>query len=364
MRPGPYARLLETLALVRGNPASAHSVGQAAKGLLEEARAEIAGHIGRLPAEVIFTSGATEAMNTAILGPRLPEGAVILANPIEHACALSAIGRRGAPVEWLPLDGSGRVDTAAAARMIGAAGLRMGMLVVMAANNETGVVEPVAELAAAARAANPAAVVVSDAAAYAPAGRLAEVAGHADLLAIAVHKLGGPAGIGVLVRRSTLPLDGLLTGGAQEYGVRAGTAPAALAASAAAAIVEVASGGLPGEIAGLRDRFEERVLSLLPGLRIAGAGAERTGVTCLLLPGLRSEDLLFLLDEAGVAASSGAACASGALEPSHVLLAMGFGKSEALSSLRFSYGYGNTASEIDYAAGALAEAVEKLGGVR
>ena len=146
--------------------------------------------------------------------------------------------------------------------------------------------------------------------------------------------------------------------------MRAGTVPAALAVSAADAIVRAGADGLPEEISRLRDRFEARVVSAIPGARLIGEGADRIGVSCLLFPGLRSEDLLFLLDEAGVAASFGAACASGAFEPSHVLLAMGFSKTAALSSLRFSYGYGNTVSEIDSAAEALIAAVEKLGGVR
>ncbi len=364
MRPGPYARLLAALAAAGGNPASAHFRGQVAKGMLEESRADIAAHIGRLPSEIVFTSGATEAMNTAIIGPRLPEESTILANPTEHACALTALKRRGTRIEWLALDGYGRVDALAAARAIRAQGRRLGMLVVMAANNETGVVEPVSELAEAARTANPNVVVVSDLAAYAPSRQVAGVARHADLLAIAPHKLGGPAGIGVLVRRAGMPLDPLVTGGAQEYGVRAGTVPAALAVSAADAIVRAGADGLPEEISRLRDRFEARVVSAIPGARLIGEGADRIGVSCLLFPGLRSEDLLFLLDEAGVAASFGAACASGAFEPSHVLLAMGFSKTAALSSLRFSYGYGNTVSEIDSAAEALIAAVEKLGGVR
>ncbi|MHB8189275.1 MAG: cysteine desulfurase family protein [Ferrimicrobium sp.] len=357
------ARLIEVLDLVGGNPSSAHRHGQEAKYLLEQARTELSERWGRRPADVIFVSSATEAMNTAIIGSQIRADQVIVVSPIEHHCVLSALKRVPNEVYWMPIGADGWVHPEVVGPIFRALGDRLGMVVLMGANNETGVIQPVIEVASAARAANPEVIVVSDLVAVAPWEPLAPWLAVADLAAVAGHKVGGPVGCGILVRRDSRALTPRLVGGEQEYGVRAGTVSVGLAVATVEAIAEVEE-TMPERLVtttALRDRFEYQVHLEIPSARVTGCDARRTpGISHIVIPGALAEDLLFLLDEEGVSAAAGAACASGALEPSHVLVAMGVPDAEG--GVRFSFETSTTRYDVECGARALTHVLAVLDG--
>lgn len=322
------ARALATL----GNPSAVHGFGRAARRILEDARETVAELLGARPGEVVFTSGGTEANALAIRG--LAEtGAIerIAVSAIEHPSVIDAARASGLTVHILPVSAAGIVETEAVARLAGPKTL----LSVMSANNETGVVQPTAEVVRIAR--EKGGFVHVDA--VQSAGR-APLAFAADLMSLSAHKLGGPMGVGALLIADRVPLAALLRGGGQERRRRAGTENVAGVAGFAAA-VRKAPDILAAQphIAALRERLEAGVLALAPDAVVFGAAALRlSNTSCLATPGLASALQLMALDLAGVAVSAGSACSSGKVERSAVLTAMGAGPL-AGEAIRVSFGW-------------------------
>jgi cysteine desulfurase len=337
------ARALE----LGGNPSSVHRVGRLARRAVEEARAKVAALAGAEPAEVIFTSGGTEANNLALKGSGRRR---LLISAVEHDSVLAAASASGAEVTLVAVDSDGVVDLAALEEALAAGeGPAPGpaLVSVMLANNETGVVQPLAEVA---RRAHQVGAIVHCDAVQAP-GRLPfdRAALGVDLLTLSAHKLGGPQGVGALIAGAGAGLTARQHGGGQELGRRAGTEnlPGIVGFGVAA---ELAADdlGARARLAGLRDDLEARLAALAPGLIVFGQGAERLANTsCFALPGLGSETQVMALDLAGVAVSAGAACSSGKVQPSHVLRAMGASEEAAASAIRVSLGWATEPAHID-----------------
>ncbi len=352
--PEVLAALLPYLGERFANPSSPHAAGMAARQAVGEARAAVAALVGAASAEVVFTASATEATHLAILGVLHAAAESgrrhLVTTAVEHPSTLllaADLERRGWRVTVLPVDGDGRVAAAAVAAAVDAT---TALVSLQWANNETGVLQPVAAACAAAHAAG--ALFHSDA--VQAAGRvpvdLAVV--PADLLTLSAHKMHGPKGAGALVVRKGTALAPLIHGH-QERRRRGGTENVpALVGFGVAARLAAAALGSAAAVAALRDRLEQGVLAAWPGSRVNGAGAARLPNTASLRfadPGGRpadAEDLLLRLDRAGIQVSMGAACASGGTAPSHVLTAMGLSAAEAAASLRFSLSRYTTAAEV------------------
>ncbi len=336
VRPEAASAVAAALA-VAGNPSSVHAPGRAARRLLEEAREAVAALVCGRSQEVIFTSGGTEANNLALsAGDRR-----LLVSAGEHDSVL-----RAAPgATRLALRPDGVVDLAALRELLAAEG-RPALVSVMQANNETGVIQPMAEIVALAREAG--ALVHCDAVQSAGKIALDMSALDLDLVSLSAHKLGGPQGVGALVLGPGRSIEPALKGGGQERGRRAGTEnlPGAAGFGAAAA---AALDALPmmAALAPIRDRLESEVLALSPGSRIFGREAPRLpNTSCFSTPGLSAETQVMALDLAGVAVSAGSACSSGKVQPSHVLGAMGAGPDEARSAIRVSLGWQTQEADI------------------
>ncbi len=347
-----------------GNPSSVHSFGQQAKAALDGARAATATLVDGDSAEIVFTSGGTEANNLALRGAfesRRDEGRNrIVTTGIEHEAVLrtvQALTGRGADVVVVSATSRGVVDPAEVASAIDG---RTCLVSVMLANNEIGTIQPVADLAAPCRAHG--ALLHTDAVQAAGKRPISVKALGVDLLSISAHKFGGPKGAGALWIRRGVRLTAQATGGRQERNRRAGTenVPALVGMGAAA---RLAASRLhdSAAIARLRDRLESAVLSGVPGTVVNGAGADRIpNTTNISFDGIEAESLLIALDLAGVAVSTGSACSSGSLEPSHVLRAMGLPNNRARNSLRFSLGPASTEAEVDFVTGVLPGIVARL----
>lgn len=334
---------------VPANPASVHGFGQRAAVAVERAREQVAALVGGNPAGVVFTSGATEANHLGLRG--LAPDALALSR-LEHPCVIAAaevLRGQGTAIGWLPVGADGRVDLSQAPTA--------GAVALMAANHETGVVQPVEALLGPGVALER--VVHVDA--TQAAGRSALDLQRASTVALSSHKLGGPGGVGALVLPDGDPFPAQLTGGSQERGRRAGTVNVAGAVGfgAACALALRELDARRERWAALRGRLEEHAVAL--GARVVGAGAERIpNTSCLVFPGVPGELLVQVLDLRGVAASHGAACASGSLDPSPVLLAMG--EPEPEGAVRFSLGPRTTPAEVDHAVDVLRAVVPELRG--
>lgn len=331
-----------------GNPSSKHAAGQAAKSALAAARAEVAALAGAQPVEVVFTSGATEANNQVLAGALARAGAPhrLLLSGIEHAGflkAAAALRERGVEVELLPVDADGvlRLDALQAALERPAA-----LVSVMAANNETGALQPVAAVAALARAAG----VPVHVDATQQAGRLPlDFAGWgADLMSLSAHKFGGPKGCGALIVRKGLAWPALLPG-QQERGRRGGTEnmPGIAGFAVAARHARDTMKAEALRVGALRNALEAALRETVPGLTVFGAGAPRLPNTLFMrIAGQSADRVLACLERAGICAASGAACSSGGSEPSHVLRAMGVPADIARDAVRLSLGRGNDGEQI------------------
>jgi cysteine desulfurase len=341
---------------VVGNPSSVHGEGRAARSLIEQARAAVAAFVGAQPRHVTFTSGGSEA-NVLALTPALESpGAKVrdrlLMSAIEHPSVRGGHRFSPADAEDIPVTGAGVVDLAALeARLatLGAQGISRPLVSIMHANNETGVVQPVAAAAAIVHRAG--GLLHVDA--VQSAGRISCDINilDADLLTLSGHKLGAPKGIGALVKRSEALHIGepVLRGSGQERGVRAGTENI-LGIVGFGAVAEVAGAGLreAARIAKLRDSLEQGLTTISPEAIIFGAGAERVPNTTLFaVPGIKAETALIALDLEGIAVSSGAACSSGKVAASHVLAAMGVAAPLAAGAIRVSLGAATGEREID-----------------
>ncbi|RDV46642.1 cysteine desulfurase NifS [Leifsonia sp. ku-ls] len=354
MRPEAIAAYTEAMGVV-GNPSSIHSQGQQARRMLEEARETVAATLGADPIEIVFTSGGTEAINLAVKGmywARVDGGrrSRILAPGGEHHATLDTVEwlerAEGARPDWLPLDRDGRIAVPAAID-----GDDVALLTFLAVNNEVGTVQPVAALAAVARAAG-VPVHVDAVAAY---GHL-PLDFHAlgvDALSVSAHKIGGPVGIGALVLSRASTVVPLLHGGGQQRQVRSGTQDVAAAVSfaVAARAAEAEREEETARLTALRDRLIRGVREAVPEAVLSGpepASGKRVASNAhFTFPGAQGDSLLFLLDMAGVSVSTGSACQAGIPEPSHVLLAMGRTEEEARSALRFTLGRTSTEADVD-----------------
>ena len=370
----PDPRVLEAMwpVLARdwGNPSSIYLEGQRARRWLDEARARCAKALGASPSEIVFTSGGTESINAAIRGAALEQrdrgrGDHIVTSAVEHHAVLHTVERlegEGFRATYLPVDGEGRVDLAALEEAVGP---DTAVLSLMAANNEVGALQPVAEAAALARARNPRVVVHSDAVQAAGAVDVAPDALGVDLLTLTAHKFHGPKGSGLLYVRGGTPWRAQMLGGGQERERRAGTENVAGAFGLAAAM-ELAWAERDERVAHcrrLRDRLLFELPERVPDTVVTGPadpGARLPNNFSCCFRDVEGESVLLALDMAEIAASSGSACTTGALEPSHVLTAMGVAPDLAHASLRLSVGMGTTDGQIDYVLEQLPPIVERL----
>lgn len=338
---------------VFGNPSSIHTAGQAARQLVEDARQDVAALLNASPKEIVFTSGGTEADNLALLGV---DARHVIVSAIEHPAVLAAareLARRGVAVDTAPVTSEGLLDLGA---LRGLVRPETDLISVMHANNETGAVQPVAEIVELARACG--ALVHSDGVQAAARMAVDVKAAGVDMYTISGHKMGAPKGVGALYVRDGVKVRGQLFGGRHERERRAGTenVPGIAALGAAARWLREHRERERARVAALRDRLEQGVLARIPHTRVNAARAERVANTAnLRFEGLEGEALVIALDLEGFAVATGAACSSGAVSPSHVLLAMGLPAAEARASLRFSLGRGNDEAQVD----ALVEALER-----
>jgi cysteine desulfurase len=358
-------RVAHAMREVWGNASSIHHFGQQAKAALDDARGSVGALVGGDASEIVFTAGGTESDNLAIRGAAEalePSGRKhLVASAIEHEAVLNtmkALARRGWRVTILPVDASGIV---AVDRLRDAVTDETALVSVMHANNEIGTIQPIAELAAVAH--ERGALFHSDAVQSAGKVPVDVRALGVDLLTIAGHKLYGPKGTGALWIRRGVRLVSPVTGGKQERSRRAGTenVPALVGFGVAA---DVARKKMPSEasrLGALRDRLEAAVLTKVSGTERNGAASPRVpNTTNISIDRVEAESLLIGLDLAGIAVSSGSACSSGTLEPSHVLKAMGLPHARTLGSIRFSLGAANTEADVDRVIETLPPIVEKL----
>ena len=333
-----------------GNPSSVHREGRAARATLEAARETLARRIGVLPQMVTFVSGGTEANNLAVKGTPIER---LVISAIEHPSVVEAARARCVPTEVVPVDGNGRVRTDSLAAILDRSPLPA-LVSVMLANNETGVVQPIADVVDIARTRN--AIVHTDAVQALGKIPVNFPALGVDLLTLTAHKLGGPIGIGALVVRAGIELEPQISGGAQELRRRGGTENPAAVAGFAAALEDTA---MP--LAPLRDRLEHALAEVSPEVEIFGKDVERLpNTSCFAVKGIAADTALISLDLDGVAVSSGAACSSGKVGHSAVLQAMGVEPDTAKSAIRVSLGWSTTPEDIDTFIGAWRRIVERL----
>ena len=360
------AAMLPTLTEEYGNASSAHRHGTAAGALVEQARAHVAALIGARPGEVIFTSGGTESDTFALRGvlAARPDKRHLVISAVEHAAVIESaaeLERQGYAVTRIGVDGAGRLDLAGLA-----AALRddTALVSIMLANNETGVIMPVREVVTLCQ---PRGIPVHTDAVQAAGKIPIDVAAlGVHLLSLSAHKFHGPKGGGALYVRRGTPLRPLLLGGPHERGRRGGTldTPGIVGMGVAAELARTSMADEMPSIAALRDRLEREILARVPGaVLIAGDVPRVPNTTCFCFTGIAAEPLLVLLSELGVCASSGAACSSGALEPSHVLEAMGVPPPVAQGQVRFSLSRYTTDAEIDRVLELLPAAVRKVAAI-
>jgi cysteine desulfurase len=349
-----------------GNPSSAHRFGRAARAGVEEAKRAIAAAVGAEPNQVVFTSGGTEADNLAIIGAALAardrDGPFRVAvSAAEHKAVLAAahaVKHLGGEEVILPVSASGVVDSAALDAVLGEG---VALVSVMWVNNEVGTVQPVADLAS--RCCDAGVLFHSDA--VQAFGKLPVSLRDVNctLLTISGHKIGAPKGIGALVVRDRKAVEAIIHGGGQQFGIRPGTenVPGIVGLGTAAKLAAQEHQALAPRLRELRDELERRVLAIVPDAVINGWQGERAPhISNVSIPGTDSEALLMHLDLAGIACSSGSACSTGAVEPSHVLTAMGVPRELGVAALRFSFGKDSTSDDVDAVAAALPRIVEKV----
>jgi cysteine desulfurase len=360
---------------VLGNASSTHGAGQDARRVLEESRERAAVVLGCDPIEVVFTSGGTESINTALHGlwrsRREGSDAVVLPDAEHHATmdTVTALSQEGAIVRAVPVDAVARIDAAAfRAALVDAA-----LATALVANNEAGTINDAVTLARdAADAAVPLHLDAVAAWGHVPLSFRSlrgDAAAAVGLVAMSVagHKIGAPVGTGALLVARSARLSALLHGGAQQRGLRAGTQDVAGAAAFAAAL-EAAAGEMESETVRLRllrDRLIDGILRAVPEAELLGDERDRLpGNAHVLFPGAVGESLLFLLDMAGIAASTGSACQAGVAEPSHVVMAMGRSEHDARSALRFTLGRTSTGADVDAVLAVIADVYDRASGAR
>ena len=348
-----------------GNASSVHHFGQRAKAVLDEARSAVAALVNAEPSEIVFTSGGTESDNFALRGVAEalePTGRRhLIASSIEHEAVLvtlRALARRGWQTTLLPIDASGIVRSEA---LVEALTDNTALVSVMHANNEIGTIQPIAELARIAHARG--ALFHTDAVQSIGKIPVDVRALGVDLLSLSAHKFNGPKGAGALWIKRGARVTAILTGGKHERNRRAGTenVPAVAGLGVAASLAATKGSAEGARLAGLRNRLDEAILAKVPGTAINGSREPRVpNTTNISFEAVEAESLLIALDLEGVAVSTGSACSSGTLEPSHVLRAMGLPSPRTQNSIRFSLGAGNTEADVDFVVSKLPGIVEKL----
>lgn len=362
VRPSAVNALLPLLTETYGNPSGAHRMARDANRVLDDARATMAEALGAQPGQIVFTGGGTEADALAVRGTVAARGGIPVCSAIEHHAVLDPVHHLGGRVVAVGPDG--RLDLAALEEALDPS---VSLVSVMLANNETGIIQPIAEAVEIVRRKAPGALFHTDAVQALCWVDVAEAAAAADLVSVSAHKFGGPKGVGVLVVRDGADPEPLLLGGGQERARRGGTQNVAgIAAMAVAAAETVAErpAAVP-RVAALRDRLADGIRAALSGVVETGVSGHdrrhKTANIChLCFEGIESEALLFLLEKEDIMASAASSCASGAIDPSHVLLAMGFSRDLAFGSLRLSLGYGTTGDDVDAALAVVPAAVARL----
>jgi cysteine desulfurase len=340
------------------NPSGSHRFARQARRAVDDARDQIAAGIGCLPGEVVFTSGGTESDNAAITGAVWRHAGVPLCPASEHHGVLHPVERHRGRV--VGVDEYARADLD---QLVAALDAGVSIVSTMAVNNEVGSVNDIAAIAAAAREIVPGALLHTDAV-QAPCWLdLRLLWPHVDLMSLSAHKFGGPKGIGVLAVRKGVAIDPLLVGGGQERDRRSGThnVPGIVAMAAALAATDAERDAERARIGALRDRLIGGLVDGVDGLRETVPTAFKVaGSAHVCVAGVESEALLYLLDEAGLCASAASACASGAMEPSHVLAAMGVAPEWSAGALRMTLGRSTTAGDVDRAVDVLTDAISTL----
>ena len=349
-----------------GNPSSAHRFGRTARAGLEQARREVALALGAEPTQVVFTSGGTEADNLAVIGAALAardhgKPMLVAVSAVEHKAVLGAaheVRHLGGEEVILPVGGDGQLDLDA---LDAALARHPAVVSVMWVNNETGIRQPVEEIAA--RCERAGVLLHSDA--VQAFGKLPVAVKDLPcaLLTISGHKIGAPKGIGALIVRDRKAVEAIIHGGGQQFGIRPGTenVAGAVALGRAATLASEEQPAAAERLAALRDALAQRLRAAVPDLVVHGESASRAPhVLNVGIPGTDSEALLMHLDLAGVAASGGSACSTGAVEPSHVLTAMGVPRALALGSIRLSLGHDSTTEDIERAVEVFPGVVEKV----
>lgn len=367
MNPAAIAAMSNALAII-GNPSSLHADGRAVRKYVEDARDILAKHIGSAPSEIIFTGSGTEANNIAIKGiywQRNAEKArpVIITSSIEHQAVLE-------PAQWLadhegaqhitiPVTEDGVISLDALQLLIDEHGDSIALISVMHSNNETGVLQPIADVVE----------IAGDIPVHSDAiqswGKVPFSFKDLGLFAASLsgHKVGGPIGVGVLVLRRGIDIPALIHGGGQEREIRSGTVNAPSIVALATAISQ--SNYSSHDVAALRHSFERGIAHVVPDAQINGADADRLpGISSVTIPGALNETLLLLLDGEKISCSTGAACTAGVHRPSHVLEAMGLDDDSVMSTLRFSFGATSTQSDVDAVTASLADVVARARSAR
>ena len=346
-----------------GNASSVHLFGQEARAVVEEARRSVAELLGADTREIVFTSGGTESDNAALWGvyrSGYRPGNHVITTKIEHPAVLAtckAMESAGAEISYIPVNASGRVDPAAIETAIREDTI---LISVMHANNETGVVQPIREISAISKQRG----ILLHTDAVQSAGKIPVSVSElgVDLLSLSAHKIHGPKGIGALYVRKGTKIAPFMTGGSQERKRRAGTenVPAIAGFGAAARLAMERQAEMQMRIGALRDTLESRILERIPGARINGLAPRLPNISNLSFDNLEGEAAVIALDLEGVAVSTGSACSSGALDPSHVLTAMGLRPEVVQGSLRFSLCYRNNDEEVARAIQILESVVQRL----
>lgn len=349
-----------------GNPSSAHRFGRAARAGIEQARRQVAEAVGAEPNQVVFTSGGTEADNLGIVGAALAardRGASMCAavSAVEHKAVLAAahaVCHLGGREILLPVDAAGRLDFEA---LDAALADRPAVVSVMWVNNETGVVQPMGEIAA--RCQDAGVIFHTDAVQAMGKVPISVTKLSFTLLTISGHKIGAPKGIGALIVRDRKAVEAIIHGGGQQFGIRPGTenVAGAVGLGRAAQLAAAEQASLAERLCGHRNELAARLKAAVPDLVVNAEGSPRAPhLLSIAVPGTDSEALLMHLDLAGIAVSSGSACSTGAVEPSHVLVAMGVPRDLALGAIRFSFGRESTRDDVERAVEVVPVVVAKV----
>ncbi len=342
------------------NPSGSHRFSRRTRQAIDESRDVVAGILGCRPNEVVFTGGGTESDNTAIAGAVSRRGGVAVCPAVEHHAVLHVVEHLGGRV--VGVDDAGAVDLDELAAVLDEES-DVAVVSVMAVNNEVGTITDIAEVSRVVRRLAPDALLHTDAVQAACWLDLREVTPHVDLLSLSAHKFGGPKGVGVLVERGGPRVDPLIIGGGQERERRSGTQNAAgiVAMAEALRLTDAERDTDAVRIGELRDRLVTGLQGQLDGVvETVPPGRKVAGSAHVCIAGVESEALLYLLDEADVCASAASACASGAMEPSHVLAAMGVDREVALGALRLTLGHTSTTADVDRAIDVMVPAVDRL----